>query len=201
MPAASPSIRRIARDLGIDLRRVKGSEHGGRVVIEDLRRYVQRLQQMAFAAKAPAPAGPLTVKPQPPSVDFSKWGPVQIKKMTTLRRTISQKMVESWTTIPHVTQFDEADITNVLALRKQYVEGYAQRGARLTLTSFALKAVVATLKRHPIFNASVDDAAGEIIYKDYIHIGIAVDTEHGLIVPVIRDADKKDMVQLSVELT
>jgi pyruvate dehydrogenase E2 component (dihydrolipoamide acetyltransferase) len=200
MPAASPSIRRIARDLGIDLRRVKGSEHGGRVVMEDLRRYVQRLQQTAFTPKPHASAGTPSVKHQPATVDFTKWGPVQVKKMTTLRKTISQKMVEAWTTIPHVTQFDEADVTAVLALRKKYVDAYTQRGTRLTLTSFALKAVVATLQKHPIFNASVDDAAGEIVYKDYYHIGIAVDTEHGLIVPVIRDADKKHMVQLSIDL-
>ena len=120
--------------------------------------------------------------------------------MTTLRRTISNKMAESWTTIPHVTQFDEADVTDLLKLRKKYSAAYEKKKAHLTLTSFALKAVVETLKKHPMFNASMDEASGEIVYKEYYHIGIAVDTEQGLIVPVIRDVDKKSMMQLSAEL-
>jgi pyruvate dehydrogenase E2 component (dihydrolipoamide acetyltransferase) len=109
-------------------------------------------------------------------------------------------MAESWTTIPHVTQFDEADITDVLKLRKKYAAAYEKKKAHLTLTSFALKAVVETLKKHPIFNASLDEVSGEIVYKDYYHIGVAVDTEQGLIVPVIRDVDRKSMLQLSMEL-
>ena len=109
-------------------------------------------------------------------------------------------MAESWTTIPHVTQFDEADITNLLALRKKYLAAYEQKGARLTVTSFVLKAVADTLKKYPIFNSSLDEAAQEIVLKEYVHIGIAVDTDAGLIVPVLRDADKKNLVQLSKEL-
>jgi pyruvate dehydrogenase E2 component (dihydrolipoamide acetyltransferase) len=109
-------------------------------------------------------------------------------------------MLENWNAIPHVTQFDEADITGLLALRKKYVEAYEKKGARLTVTSFVLKAVADTLKKHPIFNSSLDEATQEIVFKDYVHIGIAVDTEAGLIVPVIRDADKKNLVELSKEL-
>ena len=125
-PAASPSMRKMARDLGIDLRRVKGSERGGRIVMEDVRRYIQRLQQIAFQqqpARKPAAGGeeaPRAGKAVPESIDFSKWGSVRKEKMTTLRRTISNKMAESWTTIPHVTQFDEADVTDILKLRKKY---------------------------------------------------------------------------------
>ncbi|MBP1649587.1 MAG: aceF [Bacteroidetes bacterium] len=205
VPAASPSIRKMARDIGIDLRRVKGSERGGRIVMEDVRRYIQRLQQIAFqqSARKPAARGeeaPRAAKPIPESIDFSKWGKVRKEKITTLRRAISNKMVESWTTIPHVTQFDEADVTDILKLRKKYSPAYEKKKARLTLTSFALKAVVETLQKHPIFNASMDEASGEIVYKNYYHIGIAVDTEQGLIVPVLRDVDKKSMVQLSAEL-
>jgi pyruvate dehydrogenase E2 component (dihydrolipoamide acetyltransferase) len=204
-PAASPSVRKMARDLGIDLRRVRGSERGGRIVMEDVRRYIQTLQRIAFQQperKPPQGAGEARhpAKPAPERVDFSKWGPVRNEKMSTLRRTISNKMTESWTTIPHVTQFDEADITTVLKLRKKYSAAYEKKKAHLTLTSFALKAVVETLKKHPIFNASMDEASGEVVYKDYYHIGIAVDTEQGLIVPVIRDVDKKSMTQLSAEL-
>jgi pyruvate dehydrogenase E2 component (dihydrolipoamide acetyltransferase) len=133
-------------------------------------------------------------------VDFSKWGEISKKPMSSLRKIISRRMVENWNAIPHVTQFDDADITGVLALRKKYVEAYEKKGARLTVTSFVLKAVADTLKKHPIFNSSLDEAANEIVLKQYIHIGIAVDTEAGLIVPVLRDVDKKDLVQLSKEL-
>jgi len=205
-PAASPSMRKMARDLGIDLRRVRGSERGGRIVLEDVRRYIQRLQQIAYQQPARKPAAGGTEaprpapKPFPEQLDFSKWGSVHKEKMTTLRRTISNKMAESWTTIPHVTQFDEADVTDLLKLRKRYSAAYEKKKAHLTLTSFALKAVVETLKKHPMFNASMDEASGEIVYKEYYHIGIAVDTEQGLIVPVIRDVDKKSMMQLSAEL-
>ena len=203
-PTASPSLRKMARELGIDLRRVRGSERGGRIVLEDVRRYIQRLQQVADQqqrkpAAAPSQA-PQLHRPASEQVDFSKWGPVHKEKITMLRRTISNKMVESWTTIPHVTQFDEADVTDILKLRKKYAPGYEKKKAHLTLTSFVLKAVVETLKNHPMFNASMDEASGEIVYKDYYHIGIAVDTEQGLIVPVIRDVDKKSMMQLSAEL-
>jgi len=199
-------MRKMARDLGIDLRRVRGSERGGRIVMDDVRRYIQRLQQMAFQQQGRMPAlaardeAPRPAKPAPESVDFSKWGSVRKEKLSTLRKTISNKMAESWTTIPHVTQFDSADVTDILKLRKKYSAAYEKKKAHLTLTSFALKAVVDTLKKHPVFNASMDEATGEIVYKDYYHIGIAVDTEQGLIVPVIKDVDKKSMLQLSAEL-
>jgi pyruvate dehydrogenase E2 component (dihydrolipoamide acetyltransferase) len=197
---ASPSVRKLARELGIDLGKVKGSERGGRIVLEDLKKYVLRLQQLAFQPKA-APQGQ-TAAPKAvlESIDFSKWGPVVKKRMSTLRRTIRSKMVTSWTTIPHITQFDEADITQVMALRKKYASTYEKKGGRLTLTVFAMKAVVRVLKKHPIFNASIDEVTDEIVFKEYFHIGIAVDTEEGLIVPVVRDVDKKTMLELSIEL-
>ncbi len=195
-PAASPTVRKIARDLGIDLRRVKGSERGGRVVLEDVRGYVQWLQDKAFAAQSDVPSPPAP----PAGVDFAKWGPVETKKMSTLRRTISAKMVESWTHVPHVTQFDDADVTRIMELRKAHAAAYEKQGARLTVMPFAIRAVAAVLKQHPLFNASINDITGEIVFKKYYHIGIAVDTEHGLMVPVIRDADKKSMLQLSQEI-
>jgi len=117
-----------------------------------------------------------------------------------LRQVIARRMTESWITTPRVTQFDEADISSVMALRKKYAAAYELKGTRLTLTSFALKVDVETLKKHPIFNASLDEVAQEIVFKEYYHLGIAVDTDAGLIVPVIRDADKKDLVVLSREL-
>jgi pyruvate dehydrogenase E2 component (dihydrolipoamide acetyltransferase) len=198
-PPASPSIRRIARELGIDLTRIRGSERGGRIVMADLRNYIARLQAIA-QQQAPAPAVQVQAKPAPVSIDFSRWGKIEKKKMSQLRKAISAKMVESWTTVPHVTQFDNVDITDLLAVRKKYEKAYEKKNAHLTLTPFILKAVVETLKKHPMFNASIDEATGEIVYKHYYHIGIAVDTEQGLIVPVIRDVDKKSLLELSIEL-
>ncbi len=196
-PTASPSVRHVARELGIDLNRVRGSERGGRIAMADLRAYIQRLQALASQPKAPTQTAQ---KPAAPAVDFSQWGEVSRKPMSSLRKVISRRMAENWNTIPHVTQFDDADVTALLELRKKYASAYEQRGARLTLTPFALKAVVAALKKHPIFNASIDEAAGEIVFKNYYHIGVAVDTEAGLIVPVIRDVDRKSLLELSKEL-
>lgn len=204
-PAASPSIRKLARDLGIDLTRVRGSERGGRIVLEDIRAYIQRLQSRSAApaqakgasgAVAPAPAA----KPAPEQIDFSKWGAISKKPLSPLRQVIARRMSENWNAVPRVTQFDEADITELMGLRKKYTAAYEQKGARLTLTSFALKVLAETLKKHPIFNSSLDEAAQEIVTKEYYHIGVAVDTEAGLIVPVIRDADKKSLLDLSKEL-
>ena len=196
--AAAPSIRKLARDLGIDLTRIRGSALGGRIVLEDVRTYIQRLQRLAFQPKAvPGTAG---AKPAPERVDFSKWGPVMPKPMTPLRQVIARRMSENWNAVPHVTQFDNIDITDINALRKKYAPAYEQKGVRLTLTSFALRAVANALKKHPIFNSSLDEVANEIVFKNYYHIGMAVDTDAGLIVPVIRDVDKKSLVDLSKEL-
>jgi pyruvate dehydrogenase E2 component (dihydrolipoamide acetyltransferase) len=198
-PAASPSVRKIARDLGIDLTRVRGSEPGGRIVMADLRAWIERLQKLA--ARPSTRQGEGSREPRPAeSIDFSKWGAISKKPMSSLRKTISERLSESWRTIPHVTQFDEADITALNDLRKKLAGVFESKGTRLTLTSFALKAVVAALKKHPIFNASLDDATQDVVYKEYYHIGVAVDTEQGLIVPVIRDADKKTLLELSQEL-
>lgn len=195
--AAAPSIRRMASDLGIDLTKVRGSARGGRIILPDVRAYIQRLIQTAEKPKTGAPA---EVKPAPERIDFSKWGEISKKPMTSLRKVISRRMVENWNAIPHVTQFDEADVSVLNDLRKKYAGAYEKQGARLTMTPFVLKAVVATLKQHPIFNSSLDEVAEEIVYKEYFHIGMAVDTEAGLIVPVIRDVDKKSVLQLSKDL-
>ncbi len=197
-PAAAPSLRKIARELGIDLTRVRGSERGGRIVMADLRAYIQRLQK---AATQPATGAARPTTPAAERIDFSKWGPVTRKPLTSLRKTIAQRMTENWSTIPHVTQFDEADISNLLELRKKYAPAYEKKGVRLTLTSFALKAVVEALKKHSIFNSSLDEASGEIVFKEYYHIGLAVDTEQGLMVPVLRNVDKKSVFELSHDIS
>ena len=204
-PPAAPSIRKIASELGIDLTRIKGSAAGGRIVVEDLRAYIERLQKIAFQACAPvspAQAAAASSAAQPSeAADFSKWGPVRREKMSALRRTVSQRMAQSWTTIPKINQFDDADITELSELRKKHAVAYEKKGAHLTLTSFVLKVVANALKAHPRANASVNEATNEIVFKDYVHIGVAVDTEAGLIVPVIRDADKKSLMDLARELS
>jgi len=194
--AAAPSVRKMAAQLGIDLSLVPGSGHGGRIALEDLRAYIQRL--MALAGQ-PAGAGESKKKPAE-RIDFAQYGPVLKKPLTSLRKTIARRMGESWMVVPRVTQFDEADITGLNELRKKYAPAYEKEDAKLTLTVFAIKAVVSTLKKHLIFNSSLDEVAEEVVLKEYFHIGIAVDTEHGLMVPVIRDADKKSMLQLAKEL-
>jgi pyruvate dehydrogenase E2 component (dihydrolipoamide acetyltransferase) len=197
-PVASPSVRRVARELGIDLSKVRGSEPGGRIVIDDVRAYIQRLIK---AAAKPAPGSiSAPARSAAERIDFSQWGPVTKKPLTPLRQVIVRRMSESWNAVPRVTQFDEADFTQLNELRKKFAPKYEKKGARLTLTPLVLKALVGTLKKHPIFNSSLDEAADEIVIKEYYHIGIAVDTEQGLIVPVIRDVGKKSVLDLSKEL-
>ncbi|MBI3322233.1 MAG: 2-oxo acid dehydrogenase subunit E2 [Candidatus Omnitrophica bacterium] len=193
-PPAGPAVRKVAQELGIDLRRVRGSERGGRITTADLRAYVAALERRAQAGGPGKPAAP--AKP----IDFSRWGPVTRKPMSGLRKAISRAMTDSWTTIPHVTQFDQADPSRLLQWIEKHGPSYEKKGARLTLTGFLIKAVVSALKKYPAFNTSLDEAAEEIVFKEYIHIGIAVDTEQGLIVPVLRDADKKNLLQISKEL-
>jgi pyruvate dehydrogenase E2 component (dihydrolipoamide acetyltransferase) len=193
-PVASPSIRKLVQELGIDLAKVRGSEVGGRIVIGDIRAYIARLQ------KAMEPPGAAPVKPAAEQIDFSRWGPVTKKPLSQLRQVIARRMWENWNAIPHVTQFDDADFTRLNELRRKYALAYEKKGEKLTLTPLVLKALVETLKKHPIFNSSLDEVAQEVVFKEYFHIGIAVDTEQGLIVPVIRNADKKSMLDLVKEL-
>jgi pyruvate dehydrogenase E2 component (dihydrolipoamide acetyltransferase) len=199
-PTASPSIRRMARELGLDLTQVRPSERGGRIVLADVRAYIGQLQRLAATPKAAPTAPAAAEKPAAERVDFSKWGEISKKPMSQLRKVIARRMSENWNAIPQVTQFDEADITALLELRKKFAPSYEAKGARLTLTSFALAAVAATLKQHPIFNSSLDEAAEEIVLKEYVHLGLAVDTDAGLIVPVIRDANKKSLFELSKDI-
>ena len=198
--AASPSIRKIARELGINLGKIRGSESGGRIVIGDVRAYVQRLMKAAARPATGAATASAPAKPVAESIDFSQWGPILKKPVSSLRKVIARRMSESWNTVARVTQFDDLDFTRVNELRQKFAPEYQKKGVKLTLTPFILKAVAETLKKHLIFNSSLDEAAGEVILKEYIHLGIAVDTEQGLMVPVLRDVDKKSMLVLSGEL-
>jgi pyruvate dehydrogenase E2 component (dihydrolipoamide acetyltransferase) len=199
-PVAAPSVRKMARELGIDLRKIRGSEAGGRIVLADVRNYIQRLIAAAAKGKPAAGASGVTRPTATESIDFSKWGPVSKKPITPLRQVIMRRMAESWNAVPRVTQFDEADFTKLNELRKKFGAKYEKKSVKLTLTPLVLKAVAETLKKHPLFNSSLDEAANEIVLKEYYHVGIAVDTEQGLIVPVIRDVDKKSVLDLAKEL-
>jgi len=199
-PVASPSLRRVARELGIDLSKVRGSEAGGRIVTSDVRAYLAKLQKAAAKPAAPVPVGVAPAKPAPQSIDFSQWGPILKKPVTPLRKVIARRMGESWSAVVRVTQFDDIDFTRIGDLRKKFAPDYEKQGVKLSFTPFVLKAVALTLKLHPIFNSSLDEAADEIILKEYIHLGIAVDTDQGLLVPVLRDVDKKSLLDLAREL-
>jgi pyruvate dehydrogenase E2 component (dihydrolipoamide acetyltransferase) len=186
---AAPSVRRLARELGVDIRRVAGSGPAGRISADDLQAFVRN----ALAGGVPAGA--------PSSLpDFTKWGEVERKAMSNIRRKTAEHLTHAWNAIPHVTQHDKADITALEALRKQYSPQAEKAGGKLTMTAIALKIVAAALRKFPQFNSSIDIARNEIVYKKSIHVGVAADTERGLLVPVIRDVDGKGIIQLAAEL-
>jgi pyruvate/2-oxoglutarate dehydrogenase complex dihydrolipoamide acyltransferase (E2) component len=184
--AAGPAIRRFAREVGVDLSTVQGTGENGRIVREDVLKVVRegagsRSSAAAGAAGAVAPAA---------GGESDGYGPVHIEKMPKIRQTIAKKMHESWTTCPRVTNFDDADVTQLEQIRQSSKADYAAEGVKLTTMPFLIKSVAMALKAHPTINASIDLDAGQIIYKDYVNIGIAIDTERGLVVPNLRNADK-----------
>jgi len=190
---AAPVTRRFARELGVDLHQVPGSGPGGRIVREDVQAHVRQ----AMAGKVPA-ATVATVGP--PLPDFAKWGEIERQPLRSVRRKTAERMGLAWSLAPHVTQFDRADVTDLEAFRQRHKAEADARAGRLTPTVLILKAVVTALKAFPQFNASLDLGAGELVLKRYYHIGIAVDSDRGLLVPVIRDVDRKDILELAVEL-
>ena len=192
---AAPSVRRFAREIGVDINQVKGSGPGGRISVEDVKAYAKMLNRQKQAS-----AGLLKGVQDEPLPDFGKWGGVDIQPMNKIREKTAQHLSYAWATIPHVTQFDKADITDLEKIRKQYGAKAEQLGARLTVTAILLKVVEKALKKFPAFNASIDMLKKEIIYKKYINVGVAVDTEHGLLVPVIKNVDQKNILQLAQEL-
>jgi pyruvate dehydrogenase E2 component (dihydrolipoamide acetyltransferase) len=190
---ASPGVRRFARELGVDLTKVKGSGPKGRILKDDVQGYVKG----ALARPASATAGGgLSVLPLP-AVDFTKFGPTEVKPLSRIKKISGANLHRNWVTIPHVTQNDEADITELEAFRKQMSEEVQEQGIRVTLLAFLIKATVAALKRYPQFNASLSSDGESLVLKQYFNIGVAVDTPNGLVVPVIRDSDKKGVIQLA----
>ncbi len=188
---AAPSVRRFAREIGVDLTQVPGTGPGKRISMDDVKAFAKRI--LTSITTQGAPQATVAAQPLP---DFSKWGLIERQPMNNIRKKIAQHLSYSWTTIPHVTQFDNADITELEKLRKSH----STEQRKLTVTPFLLKILASALKTFPQFNAAIDMATNEIIYKKYFHIGVAVDTDRGLLVPVIRDVDKKSILQLADEL-
>jgi len=199
-PYASPAIRAFARELGVDIAQVKGSGRGGRIQREDVSDYVKHA--LASGARpvvgnASAAAGGLNLLPWP-KIDFSKFGEIEEKSLSRIQKISGANLARNWAMIPHVTQHDDADITELEAFRKKL--GEENKDLKVTPLVFQIKAVVAALKQFPQFNASLDESGEKLILKKYFHIGIAVDTPDGLVVPVIRDCDKKGLLDLAREL-
>lgn len=193
---AGPATRRLARDLGVDLYQVNGSGPGGRITQEDVQNYVkQRLTQPAAAAGGGGPIAP------PPLPDFSEFGNTRREALNKIGKTAAQHLTTSWNVIPHVTQHDLADITDIEMARKTFLAGPGKNGPKVTMTAIAIKAAVTALKAFPKFNSSLDPETNEIVYKEYYNIGVAVDTENGLVVPVVKDVDKKSLVQIAADVT
>jgi pyruvate dehydrogenase E2 component (dihydrolipoamide acetyltransferase) len=191
--AAGPAVRRLARELGVELRRVRPSGDGGRITEEDVRNHVRKSQAEAEAktSKGVTPPG---------APDTDSYGAVRREKMSRMRQTIAKNMVASYTSIPQLTNFDDVDVTELERIRKESAKDYESQGVKLTTMPFLVKALAVALKHHPIVNASVSEDGVEIIYKEYVNIGVAVDTERGLVVPVLRDADRKNIPQIAKEI-
>ena len=187
---ASPGVRRLARELGINLQIIKGSGTKGRITKEDLYRYI-KLQMAMSSGSIPAPQ---------PVIDFSQWGDVEVQKLTKIKQITGERLQQAWKLIPHVTQFDEADITDLDTLRKEAKKEAAEKGIKVTFLPFLMKALSIVLKEMPEFNSSLDHNSQNLVFKNYYHLGVAVDTPNGLTVPVVRDVDKKSIFEICVDL-
>ncbi len=192
---AAPSVRKFAREIGIDIHQVKGSGKGGRITVDDVKAFAKNLNQKIQSGQISTPG--LLQEPLP---DFSKWGEIERIQMNNVRKKTAEHLSYAWSTIPHVTQFDKADITNLEKVRKEYSKKVEAAGGKLTVTAILIKIAASALKVFPQFNTSVDMQKSEVVYKKYFNIGVAVDTDKGLLVPVIKDVDKKNIVDISVEL-
>jgi len=198
-PHASPGVRRFARELGVDVARVKGTGPKGRILKEDVQGYVKQALAGGAPAAARAPGGGLSDLGLPawPKVDFAKFGPVEVKPLSRIQKISGPALARNWVMIPHVTQFDEADITELEAFRAKVNEENAKSGVKVTPLAFLIKAVVAALRKYPTLNSSLD--GDNLVVKQYWNIGFAADTPNGLVVPVIKDADKKGVIQIATE--
>lgn len=198
---ASPAVRKFARELGVDLGKVGGTGRSKRIVKEDVQTFVKQFMSHSAGMGSASVNGGAALGVEPmPEIDFSQFGEVEIKPLSKINKLTGKFLHRNWVTIPHVTQFDEADITSLEAFRKQSNKDYEREGVKFTMLSFIMKAVAAGLKKYPRFNSSLEPSGENLILKNYFNIGVAVDTPDGLVVPVIRDVDKKSLVEISLEL-
>jgi pyruvate dehydrogenase E2 component (dihydrolipoamide acetyltransferase) len=200
LPHASPSIRKFARELGVNLSMVQGSGPKGRILQEDVQSFVKGIMTGKGAPAGKGGALPFNLPPWP-DVDFAKFGPVESKPLSRIQKLSGPYLHRNWVSIPHVTQCDDADITDLEAFRKSQTIETEKQGFKLTMLAFMIKACVTALRQHPQFNASLDKSGETLILKKYFHIGVAVDTPGGLVVPVVRDADKKGVFDIAHELS
>ncbi|MGH9253831.1 MAG: 2-oxo acid dehydrogenase subunit E2 [Vicinamibacterales bacterium] len=191
---AAPGVRRLAREIGVDVNNVQGTGPAGRITEDDVKGHARRMLSTVGVAQGTAPARAVALP------DFTRWGEIERQPMSNIRRTTAQRLSHAWSTIPHVTQFDRADMTAMEELRRKYREQVRQAGGDLTVTAILVKVLAVAVTQFPQFNASIDPEAGEIIYKKYVHIGVAVDTDRGLLVPVVRNADRKNLTQIAIEV-
>lgn len=197
---AGPAVRRFAREMEVDLTRVAGSADHGRITRDDVLATVRAATQLVQSGTLPT-ASTEGVATRPSTGERDAWGPVRTEKLTSIRRTIAAKMHESWTTIPQLTNFDDADVTELERMRQASKDDYAARGIKLTTLPFVLKAIATALRNHPTLNASIDLEAGVATYKDYVHMGIAVDSDRGLVVPVLRNVDQLSIPEIARQMT
>jgi len=191
---AAPGVRRLAREIGVEINEVRGTGPDGRISEDDVKEHARRILSGDGAARGTAGA------PAIPLPDFERWGPVERQPMSNIRRTTAQRLSHAWNTIPHVTQFDQADMTATEELRRKYREQVRRAGGDLTVTAMLVKVLAVAVKQFPQFNSSIDPEADQLIFKKYVNIGVAVDTDRGLLVPVVRNADGKNLTQIAVEV-
>jgi len=192
---ASPAVRRLAREIGIVVDEVPGSGPGGRISQDDVKEHARRILSSVGSAAAGGASRATRALP-----DFQKWGEVERQPLSNIRRATSEHLSYAWNTIPHVTQFDKADVTSIEALRRKYKDQVAKAGGNLTVTAMLVRILATAVRTFPQFNASIDTERGELVYKKYVNVGVAVDTDRGLLVPVIRNADRKNITEISVEI-
>jgi pyruvate dehydrogenase E2 component (dihydrolipoamide acetyltransferase) len=201
---AAPGVRRLAREIGVDIDEVQGSGPEGRISEDDVKEHARRiLSSVSTSMGGTAAAGGAVAasgRRSPALPDFSRWGEIDRQPMNNIRRTTSERLGHAWDVVAHVTQFDKADITAMEALRRKYREQVAQAGGNLTVTAMLVKVIATAVRQFPQFNASLDPQANEIIYKKYVHVGVAADTDRGLLVPVVRDADRKNITDIAIEV-
>ena len=194
---ASPSVRRLAREIGVDVNDVQGTGAGGRISQDDVKEHARRILSSVGMAGSGAAAGPRASRALP---DFQKWGEVERQPWSNIRRVTAEHLSYAWQAIPHVTQFDKADITALEELRKKFKDPVAKVGGNLTVTAMLVRIVATAVRKFPQFNASIDVERGELIYKKFVNVGVAVDTDRGLLVPVIRNADQKNIQEIAIEI-